>query len=80
MPVVPSNANRLSPWEYERSLYKRRNERLIRRFKAFRCIFTCFDKFDVIFTAFICFALSDRSDNGWMTRCFFSIQTPATAE
>jgi transposase len=25
-PVVPPKENRLSPWEYDRALYKRRNE------------------------------------------------------
>lgn len=40
-------------------MYRRRNEveRLIRRLKAFRRIFTRFDKLDVIFIAFIQFAL-----------------------
>ena len=32
-PVVPPKVNRLKPWEYDRELYKRRNEveRLFRR-------------------------------------------------
>lgn len=40
-------------------MYHRRNEvkRLFRRFKGFRSIFSHFDKLDVIFTAFIHFAL-----------------------
>ena len=40
-------------------MYKRRNEveRLFRRLKGFRHIFSRFDKLDVIFTAFIQFAL-----------------------
>ena len=59
IPVVPPNPNRLSPWDYDRSLYKRRNEieRLIRRLKGFRRIFTRYGKLDVIFAAFIHFAL-----------------------
>jgi transposase len=59
LPVVPPNPNRLSPWEYDREMYKRRNEveRLFRRLKGFRRIFSRFDKLDVMFTAFIHFAL-----------------------
>lgn len=53
-PVVPPNPNRLNPWEYDRELYKKRNEveRLFRRLKAFRRIFSRFEKLDVMFTAF----------------------------
>jgi transposase len=59
IPVVPPNPNRLSPWEYDRAMYRRRNEveRLFRRLKGFRRIFSRFDKLDVMFTAFIHFAL-----------------------
>lgn len=54
-PVVPPNPNRLNPWEYDKELYKKRNEveRLFRRLKAFRRIFSRFEKLDVMFTAFI---------------------------
>jgi transposase len=40
-------------------LYKRCNEieRLFRRLKGFRRIFSRFDKLDVMFMAFLCFAL-----------------------
>jgi transposase len=39
--------------------YKRRNEieRLFRRLKGFRRIFSRFDKLDLMFMAFLCFAL-----------------------
>ena len=59
IPVVPPKSNRLSPWQYDREMYKRRNEveRLFRRLKGFRRIFSRFDKLDVMFTAFIQFAL-----------------------
>lgn len=59
-PVVPPKSNRIFPWEYDRNLYKQRNkvERLFRRLKAFRRIFSRFDKLDVIFIGFIYFALS----------------------
>jgi transposase len=35
IPVVPPKCNRLQPWEYDRALYKKRNEieRLFRRLK-----------------------------------------------
>ncbi len=59
VPVVPPKQNRLMPWEYDRAMYKRRNEieRLFRRLKGFRRIFTRFEKLDVLFVAFINFAL-----------------------
>jgi len=58
-PVVPPNPNRLNPWEYDRELYKKRNEveRLFRRLKGFRRIFSRFEKLDVMFSAFIHAAL-----------------------
>jgi len=38
IPVVPPKSNRIEPWEYNRALYKKRNEieRLFRRLKGFR--------------------------------------------
>jgi len=59
IPVVPPKTNRLKPWDYDREMYKRRNEveRLFRRLKGFRRIFSRFDKLDVMFAAFIHFAL-----------------------
>ena len=58
-PVVPPKRNRLDPWQYDREMYKRRNEieRLFRRLKGFRRIFSRFEKLDVIFLGFILFAL-----------------------
>jgi len=58
-PVVPPKANRLDKWEYDLELYKKRNEveRLFRRLKAFRRIFSRFEKLDIMFTAFIHIAL-----------------------
>ncbi len=57
-PVVPPLKTRVSPWEYDQALYRQRNEieRLFRRLKGFRRIFSRFDKLDVMFTAFIHFA------------------------
>ena len=44
--VVLFKNNRLEPWEYGRAIYKKRNEieRLFRRLKGFRRIFSRFDK------------------------------------
>ena len=58
-PVVPPHPNRISPWAYNRAMYKRRNEieRLFRRLKGFRRIFSRFEKLDVMFLGFINFAL-----------------------
>ena len=58
-PVAPPKQGRVSPWQYDRIMYRRRNEieRLFRRLKGFRRIFSRFDKLDVMFTAFIHFAL-----------------------
>jgi len=40
MPVVPPLKTRVTPWQYDREMYKRRNEveRLFRRLKGFRRI------------------------------------------
>jgi len=59
IPVVPPKSNRLDPWEFDRELYKKRNEikRLFRRLKGFRRIFSRFEKLDVLFLAFLYFAL-----------------------
>ena len=59
IPVVPPNPNRLEPWDYDHAMYAKRNEveRLFRRLKGFRRIFSRFDKLDMMFTAFIHFAL-----------------------
>jgi transposase len=59
VPVVPPKHNRRTPWEYDRALYRRRNEieRRFRRLKGFRRIFSRFDTLDVMFVAFINFAL-----------------------
>jgi transposase len=58
-PVVPPKSNRLNPWHYNKQIYKRRNEieRLFRRLKGFRRIFSRFEKLDIMFKAFINFVL-----------------------
>src|ERR1700685_4113071 len=58
-PVVPPKSNRWNQWEYDKELYKKRNEveRLFRRLKGFRRIFSRFEKLDVMFIAFLHVAL-----------------------
>ena len=69
-PVVPPKKNRLEPWEYDREIYKRRNEVecLFRRLKGFRRIFTRYDKLDALFLGFIVFVL--------IFDALFSVNTP----
>jgi len=58
VPVVPPKSNRVDPWRYDRALYKKRNEieRLFRRMKGYRRIFSRFEKLDVLFLGFLAFA------------------------
>ena len=58
-PVVPPKSNRRNTWQYNKQIYKRRNEieRLFRRLKGFRRIFSRVEKLDIMFKAFINFAL-----------------------
>ena len=69
-PVVPPKMNRISLWEYDREMYKKRNEieRLFRRLKGYRRIFSRFDKLDIVFMFFIYFAL--------IADTLFSVNTP----
>lgn len=55
IPVVPPKSNRLTAWDYSREIYRKRNEieRLFRRLKGFRRIFSRFEKLDVMFIGFI---------------------------
>jgi transposase len=54
-PVVPPKRNRVRPRDYGTELYKRRNEaeRLFRRLKGFRCVFTRYEKLYRMFAAFV---------------------------
>jgi transposase len=58
IPVVPPKSNRLTPWEYDREVYKGRNvvERNFRNIKQFRRVFTRYDKLDETYNAFIAIA------------------------
>jgi len=59
IPVVPPLKTRLDPWQYNREMYKRRNEveRLFRRLKGYRRIFSRFEKLDAMFLGFLSFVL-----------------------
>ena len=58
-PVVPPLRSCRNPWKYDRELYKKHNEveRLFRRLKGYRRVFSCFDKLAGTFMGFIMFAL-----------------------
>jgi transposase len=58
--IVPLKSNRKTPWDYDRQLYKERNkiERLFRRVKQFRKIFTRYNKLDIMFTSFVYFVFT----------------------
>jgi len=62
-PIVPPKSNRTTPWDYDKELYKRRNEveRFFRLIQGFRRIFCRFDKLDIIYIGFIKLALVFRS-------------------
>lgn len=53
--VVPPSKRRGDPWEYDREMYKRRNEveRLFRRLNGFRRILSRFEKLDLMFLCFV---------------------------
>jgi len=58
-PIVPPKSNRKVPWEYDKELYKRRNEieRLFRLLQGFRRVFCRYDKLDIMYAGFIQLAL-----------------------
>ena len=59
VPVVPPSSRRRQTWPLDKALYRRRNEveRLFRRLKAWRRVFTRYDKSDIMLAAFITCAL-----------------------
>ncbi|MDR2359351.1 MAG: transposase, partial [Prevotellaceae bacterium] len=69
-PVIPPKSNRKEPWDYDKEIYKKRNEieRLFGRVKRFRRIFTRYDKTDIMYIAFIMCAL--------IFDCLNSVNTP----
>ena len=58
-PVVPAHPQRKLPWPLDKQRYRQRNEveRLFRRIKAYRRVFTRYDKLDVVYAAFVSMAL-----------------------
>jgi len=58
-PIVPPKSNRKKPWDYDKELYKLRNEieRLFRLIQSFRRVFCRFEKLDIMYIAFIQLAL-----------------------
>ena len=58
-PILPPKTNRRNPWDYDKKLYKLRNEieRLFRLIQGFRRIFCRFEKLDIMYIGFIQLAL-----------------------
>ena len=58
--VVPPKSNAAYQGDYDKELYKKRNEieRFFRSLKAFRAVFTRYNKLDTMFAAFVAFAAS----------------------
>ncbi len=58
-PLVPPKKNFKEQWDYDKELYKQRNEieRFFRRIKRFRRIFTRYDKLDIVFAGFLLFVM-----------------------
>jgi transposase len=56
--VAPPKSNTVDKREYGKELYKRRNEieRFFRRLKAFRAVFTRYDRLDIVFSGSVLFA------------------------
>ena len=73
IPVIPPRPNRLESWQYDKAMYRRRNEIecLFRRLKGFRRIFSRFDKLDLVFLGFLHFALIVEA-----LKYLFSVNTP----
>ena len=63
--VVPPKANRKAEWEYDRETCKFRNEieRLFRRFKGCRRLFTRFEKLDATYPGFVSLAAVEMMHN-----------------
>lgn len=59
VPVVPPKANMRKKWQYDKRLYRKRNEieRLFHHLKNFRRIATRYDKLDVVYSGFVALGL-----------------------
>jgi transposase len=62
IPVVPPKSDHLERWQYDKAMYRKRNEieRLFRRLKGFRRIFSRFEKLDLLFLGFLTFTSSSK--------------------
>lgn len=83
IPVLPPLKTRVEPRQYDRETYKRRNEveRLCRRLKGHRRIFSRFETLDVMFLGFVSFvpitdglrlcqpALAGSASGWWSKKC-----------
>jgi transposase len=58
-PVVPPKSNRRISWDYDKEIYKKRNEaeRFFLRMKRYRRIATRYDKLDFMFLGYFVFAM-----------------------
>ena len=58
IPTVPPRQHRKVQWEYSLELYGQRNivERLIRRLKGYRRVFTRYDKLDFMYLGYVTLA------------------------
>ena len=72
-PVVPPRRQRRVKGEYDKELYRRRNEveRVFRRLKRFRRIFTRYDQRDPMYLGFVLLACVFE-----LLHCLFSVNTP----
>jgi transposase len=63
IPVVPPKSNRIIKWDYDREIYKKRNEveRFFLRIKRYRRIATRYDKLDFMFIGYLIFAMAVKS-------------------
>jgi transposase len=59
IPVVPPKSNRREPWEYDKEVYKNRNEveRFFLRIKRFRKVFTRYGKLNVMYLGIFILAM-----------------------
>ena len=59
IPIVPPKRNRKVSWDYDKKLYKHRNEieRYFLRIKRFRKVFTRYDKLDITYSSVILLAM-----------------------
>ncbi len=61
IPVAPPMKTPIEPWEYDRAMYKRRNE--VER--LFRRMFSLFEKLDAMFRGLLSFVLVVDGLRGW---------------